>query len=361
MLTKVEISNFMCHRKTTFEFIPGTNVIIGESDQGKSAAFNAINWVISNRPLGDAFRSEWGGDTEVTLHTAEGNVVKRFRSATKNEYIVNGQVLTAFGSEVPEDVTNVLQLDHANIQAQIDPHFLLAATPGEAARMLNKAASIDDIDRAVAGLRRSYGRIDSDIKYDEKLLDEYNEQMELYSLLPTIEAKLQLAERLEKEREGKVSSLELLKEKTKRGREIEHRIRETEHIPKLLQKCEEAEKQHLSYQNKLSQHQKYSAVSERGKELQKALDATEYIDRAIPILRKSEEHYTNWKEKSKQLEKFRQLVARAREADSFILRSQKVIEQLEEKLHELAPESCPIYGESAQEFCPLLQETEESV
>ena len=88
MLTRVEISNFQSHKHTVLEFIPGTNVIIGGTDTGKSALFRAINWVCSNRPLGDAYRSEWGGDTRVVLHTSEGNIIERFRSDTKNEYTI---------------------------------------------------------------------------------------------------------------------------------------------------------------------------------------------------------------------------------------------------------------------------------
>ena len=36
MIIKVEIENFQSHKNTVLEFVPGTNVVIGESDAGKS-------------------------------------------------------------------------------------------------------------------------------------------------------------------------------------------------------------------------------------------------------------------------------------------------------------------------------------
>ena len=59
-------------------------------------------------------------------------------------------------------------MDIYNIQQQSDLPFLLYATPGEAARMLNRAASIDDIDVARDGIAKSLNRINAGMKYDEK-------------------------------------------------------------------------------------------------------------------------------------------------------------------------------------------------
>ena len=205
MISKVEIENFQSHEKTVMEFDPGVNVLIGKSDRGKSAIFRAINWPISNRPLGDSFRSEWGGDTRVVLFTSEGNKVERLRStvksASRNEYILNDQVLKAFGTEVPEEVQNILQIDAFNIQAQMDAPFLLSSTPGEAARLLNKAASIDAIDQTVAGIKNALQKIDADTKYKERQLEKYQQDIKLYDNLPEIELAIEAVEGLEKKAE----------------------------------------------------------------------------------------------------------------------------------------------------------------
>lgn len=344
MITKVEIENFQSHKKTVVEFVPGTNVIIGESDAGKSALFRAINWVISNRPLGDHYRSDWGGDTRVILHTSEGNKIERSRSASKNEYIVNGKPLTAFGAEVPEDVINILQMDSANIREQFAPYFLLSATPGEAARMLNKAASIDDIDHTVAGLRRSYSGIDGDIKHNQKQLAEYNEQMERYADIPVIEKRLNAVEELDREFLQRRKNCSALASLWIKAIEIREALEKTKHIPDLLRKCGETEKQFRAYQERGSRYRKLAGIVARARELEGMIKASEHIEEAMPILGKAEELFTTWKERGRSLEQLRQLVSRGRRISISLDRVQKTIERMDEEYHQLAPEICPLCG-----------------
>lgn len=196
-LTSIEIQNFQSHKHTVLPLSPGTNVIVGASDSGKSAILRALTWVITNRPLGDAFRSEWGGETKVSLVTSDGHTVDRVRSASRNDYVVDGVVLSAFGTEVPEEVTNVLRLDELSVQGQMDSPFLLAMSPGEAARLLNRAASLDEIDRAVAGLHKAQLGLNRDLKYGQSQITQYKEQLADYADLPALEDRLRLVEAAE--------------------------------------------------------------------------------------------------------------------------------------------------------------------
>ena len=67
MIQKLNIQNFQSHKDTKLEFHPGVNVIIGQSDSGKTAIIRALRWLIWNRPGGDDFRSDWGGGTVVKI------------------------------------------------------------------------------------------------------------------------------------------------------------------------------------------------------------------------------------------------------------------------------------------------------
>lgn len=201
MLKKVLIENFQSHKKSEFDFVPGVNVIIGASDTGKSAIFNAINWVATNRPLGESFRSEWGGDTKVTIHTSSDEQVGRNRTQSTNEYVINNTPLTAFKSDVPQAVLDVLQLDSYSIQSQMDSPFLLSLSPGEAAKMLNKAASIDEIDSSIASLRKTLHQINSDAEYNSNELKKYNKEIKQYDNLLELESKITAVEKLFKEKE----------------------------------------------------------------------------------------------------------------------------------------------------------------
>lgn len=250
MITKAIIENFQSHKKTELEFVPGVNVIIGESDSGKSAALRAIYWVASNRPLGDGFRSEWGGETRVAVHTSEGNVVERIKAAGRNEYIINGSTIRAFGSEVPEQVLEALKLDEASIQSQMDLPFLLATSPGETAKLLNKAASIDDIDLAISNLKSAYTKLGNSIKFNEGELQEDEEELKQYDDILEIEGKLQQLEGLEGQKREKQESLSKLKVLITNIENIEAELQKTKHVPALLKKYATLQNKHRSLEKK---------------------------------------------------------------------------------------------------------------
>ena len=275
MLTKVEIQNFMSHQNTVLEFVPGTNVIIGESDQGKSAAFSAINWVVNNRPLGDSFRSIWGGDTRVALYTAEGNTVERIRSDNKNEYRINGEILEAFGTQVPQEVSDILQLDGYNIQAQMDPDFLLSHTPGEAARILNKAAAIDEIDTTISGISKALYQINSRIRYKEKQVKEYEQETNQYRNLPEIETKIQQAEELEILKQNQNRKLTEVRGILFRIQQVEFTLERTKHLPGVLNKVIRVESELAEYKETKIQKSNIERIISRLRKVYGAMEATQ--------------------------------------------------------------------------------------
>lgn len=151
MFTKLELKNFQSHKETTINFAPGLNAIIGQSDSGKSSILRAIKWLITNRPSGDAFRSYWGGDTNVTLHTTnEIAIIQRFKTAKTNGYLLDNSKYEAIGTGVPDEIAKVLNIDDINFQQQLDRPFLLDDSAGEVAQHFNRIAHLDMIDTSVS-------------------------------------------------------------------------------------------------------------------------------------------------------------------------------------------------------------------
>ena len=89
MIKKLNILNFQSHKDTSLSFAPGVNVIVGASDSGKSAIIRALRWLIWNRPVGDAFRSHWGGETQVVVVTDELDTITRLKEKSGNYYFIN--------------------------------------------------------------------------------------------------------------------------------------------------------------------------------------------------------------------------------------------------------------------------------
>ena len=165
MIAEVDIKNFQSHEMTHMEFARGINTLVGDSDQGKSAALRAILWAVTNTPLGSDYISDWTLDkkgkqsaksmTSVNLAIVnDGRVdVMRVRTPEFNGYSVydGGDEDTryeALRSDVPKEIETTLNLGAVNVQRQMDPPFLVANTPGERARFINQLVNLTDIDAA---------------------------------------------------------------------------------------------------------------------------------------------------------------------------------------------------------------------
>ena len=66
-IKRVIIEDFQSHRYTELELAPGFNVIVGPSDQGKTAILRAIRWVIYNDRRGTDFIRVGASKARVTL------------------------------------------------------------------------------------------------------------------------------------------------------------------------------------------------------------------------------------------------------------------------------------------------------
>ena len=344
MIIKVEIENFQSHKNTVLEFVPGTNVVIGESDAGKSAIFRAINWVITNRPLGDTFRSDWGGDTRVAIYTAEGDVIERIKTATRNVYVINGKPLTAFGSEVPEQVTEILRMDEANIQSQMDVPFLLAVSPGEAARLLNKAASIDDIDYTISNLRGEYQKISNNIKFNEGKLKDYEEKIKEYDNIPILEGKLEQLEDAEKEREKYEQKLGKLTQLVAGVIRIHTELEKTKNIQQITQKFEQILSEYNDYEEQRKRLDKLEQIAQKVKARREYLKSTQYVEDCIALVQKAYDEYREYQTKQQTLFKLKHIVGNMTTLNQSIQRIDREISQLEKEFRKLCPDECPLCG-----------------
>jgi len=198
MLESLHIRNFQSHKDSNLDFVPGVNLIIGETDSGKTSILRALRWLIWNRPGGEAFRSHWGGDTEVTLITTEGNAITRAKNK-ENLYQLNDTIFKAFGTEIPREIAEVLNITEINFQRQFDMPFMLTATPGEVAAHFNKIAHIEKIDTATKKVQAWAREIEQTIKSDERQLGKFQEKLEQYAYLDKMESELEVLEQLEKD------------------------------------------------------------------------------------------------------------------------------------------------------------------
>lgn len=199
MIKQFEILNYESHEHTLIELSPGVNVFIGSTDNGKSGIIRALKWLLTNRPLGDSFRSHWGGDTSVSM-TLENDlqvVREKGKSAKDNCYRISttSNSLEAPGTTVPEPVAQLLNIDEINTQYQLDRPFLLLNTPGEVAKYLNKIVNWEAIDRAQSYMKTKKNDINREIKSKTYELEKKEESLKKYDYMDEFESDLKSLEK----------------------------------------------------------------------------------------------------------------------------------------------------------------------
>lgn len=150
----------------TIPLLPGVNVIIGESDVGKSAVVRAVQGLISNQ-RGDGFINNRAGKCRVRIVLDSGDTV--VWEKPENSYRLNDdEPFRKVGSSVPQEVLGIinmapLELDKnlsrsINIVEQGAPKFLVEDKETDVAKTIGAITRLQPVYnamRAVAADRRS--------------------------------------------------------------------------------------------------------------------------------------------------------------------------------------------------------------
>lgn len=156
MLEKLLVEDFQNHVRTLVEFDPHLTTLVGRSDSGKSAIVRALIWLMTNQPRGDYFIRHGEDKTTVSLWL-DGHIIHREKGKGRNIYqLDNGTFYEAFGTGVPDEIANLINIGPSNLQRQLDSPFLLSLSPGEASRELNAVVNLDLIDSVLSTLANEH-------------------------------------------------------------------------------------------------------------------------------------------------------------------------------------------------------------
>jgi exonuclease SbcC len=192
MITNLEIQNYQSHKNSSFEFVPGMNVITGSSDAGKSSVVRAMIWGLRNRPSGDAIR-RWGTDApvRVAMEFDDGWFIKS-RTKAKNMYETEDGTFEALRSDVPESIQTLSNITDYNLQTQFQSYCMLQDSPGDRARALNQLVNLDIIDRTMKKINGSVQKTKAEITVLGKQLVDVSVKIDHLSYLPAVASHIDL-------------------------------------------------------------------------------------------------------------------------------------------------------------------------
>lgn len=190
-ITSVTLKNFQAHKDTTVFFDKGLNIIVGESNNGKTSILRGILWAIDNQPLGNDFIMAGENDCSVTINFSDGTYIERGRTVKDTGYYKiryiddNGkyidQTYRGFTNAVPIEVANVHQMPkvnitkdietHLNVLSQLDGPFLLTESPLVKASAIGRITGTHVIDAAIKESNKT-------IQSNRKLVKSYSEDLQ---------------------------------------------------------------------------------------------------------------------------------------------------------------------------------------
>lgn len=190
-IVKVILDNFQSHEHTEIDFNNGLNIIVGESNNGKTSILRAIMWVIDNQPLGTDFIMAGKDECKVTICYDDGTSITRGRTLKDTGYYdiyyldENGTLQHAiyrgFTNAVPVEVANVHQMPkvnitkdietHLNVLSQLDGPFLLTESPLVKASAIGRITGTHVVDDSIKESNKT-------IQSNNKLVKNYEKELE---------------------------------------------------------------------------------------------------------------------------------------------------------------------------------------
>jgi exonuclease SbcC len=349
MIESLKLENFQSHEKSDLNFAPGVNVIVGQSDSGKSSIIRALRWVTWNEPLGEAFRSHWGGDTIVTAVTADGDEIKRIRTNSKNQYILNENQLEAFGNEPPEEISSVLRMNDINLQQQLDAPFLLSNTAGEVALHFNKVAHLDVIDFSRKKVESWLRSLQQQQANKESNLEELEDRLTEYDFVDGIDGRVAHLEKQEQQKTRLLKQSTQLQNLLNNIKVQNFKIEELQQQVEIEAKVDQVLTQFENRSQLQSQKTRLESLLHSLNETLVEIDELKGFIRLLPKVKRALKLFKEWQKTKQEERKLRRMVERLKGVDYGIEVKQDALQELESEFHAEMPETCPLCGQEVKE------------
>ena len=175
LIREIHIHNFQIHKDLVLKLTTGVNIILGDTDKGKSAIIRALKLLLDNQPRsGEVIyqnRHHKKDPLSIKVIDVKGNVIER----KKRKYYINGELLKAYGTDVPLPVKELLPFKDINWQRQLEQHFLILQTGGGAAKILNSSTGMEDQELLLKEVKSAISESKSNIKRIKKNNTEHQE------------------------------------------------------------------------------------------------------------------------------------------------------------------------------------------
>lgn len=269
-LLRLLLKNFQGHKNFEVRFVgPGVNIITGDNDAGKTTIFRAIYTLATNRPTNPekAYITDGEKIQKIVLETTDHRIIRK-KNYLSLKYLDTGEMIEfpKFKTNFPEQIIEALPLIDLNWQRQLEKHYLVLQTPGQAGKILENLLGSGDATKMIDALKSKLSKNRTNFLVAKKMIEESTEflsdakeeeidkAMEMTEEIKQLEQKL---EELKKERHEINVHLDTLEQRPScKEEELNNLLQGVEWISSAVQTLENLEYEFNEITNLLERSQK---------------------------------------------------------------------------------------------------------
>lgn len=179
-INKLILSNFQQWKTGNIEFKPGLNIIIGDTESGKSTLFRSIYSILTGKMPEDYIRKGTKG-CEVKIEFSDNTTFRRIRNKKDNIADANGLIFERVGKDIPFEYFNKLgrtsiELGNKELSlcsySQFEPHFFITLSDYDKSKLIGTICGIDIVDKLMDLINKDIRSNNTNIKFLEQQISE---------------------------------------------------------------------------------------------------------------------------------------------------------------------------------------------
>lgn len=349
MLRRLVIYNFQIWEKLVIDFDEYITTFVGPSDTGKSAILRALGLVCFNVPSGSSFIRHTSDGTKIHLfvdresssESVDTWKVSRFRSDKDNSFELDGAVFRAFGTEVPKEIEQILNLSSdINFQSQLDGPFWFDQTPGQVSKNLNQIVSLGEIDDALSAVSTKLTQARSNLKLVKDRKEKASAQVQELEWVPGLIEDLEIIKLLEEQKDLVTQKADRIGALINRHQQATDRVEKEESLVRSLERIVSLQQERNEVRNRISV---IADTTQRLRQLHKKYVLQVDVDTStIDSLR--QKHTDIFDERSR----LEAIVRNGKELQGELWHLNQSIQEIEERLQTISGGRCPLCGNTIE-------------
>lgn len=200
IIKSLHLKNFGPWKDQEFSFHPGVNVIVGDSDRGKSAILKGLDFILNDTTPKSAEgalgfitrppeRGKFAENSVVLIHEGEEHKIIRRKGKSINEYQLNDDApQKANNRTIPEHIKKIINVKPVNYHKQSEPPFLLSELPSAVAKQLAEIINLEEIDETVSFAMSTIRDEKKQVKLKKESLEKMTEELKQLSYVQNLKA-----------------------------------------------------------------------------------------------------------------------------------------------------------------------------